>query len=112
MVATLPGLLKLSDKVTIIFPDLITPFGLVQPAVPKSIVMVLGKPESGVTVIVAVTAVVPALVAVKDAISPLPLAANPILVVLFVQLNVVPLTAPVKVINDVPALLHNVWFDG
>src|SRR3989442_1410907 len=51
---------------------------------------------TGVTVIVAVTIVVPPFVAVNAAMSPVPLAANPILVVLFVQLNVVPDTVPVK----------------
>jgi hypothetical protein len=41
---------------------------------------------TGVTVIVAVTTVVPLLVAIKDAISPVPLAARPIEGLLFVQL--------------------------
>jgi hypothetical protein len=39
----------------------------------------------GVTVIVAVTGVVPLFVAVKDAILPLPLAAKPMLVLSFVH---------------------------
>src|SRR5262245_54448601 len=46
---------------------------------------------TGVTVIVAVTGEVPLLVALNDAMLPLPLAARPIDVLLFVQLNVVPL---------------------
>src|SRR5690606_12613461 len=41
---------------------------------------------SGVTVIVAVTGTLPGFNAVKPPISPLPLPANPILVLLFVQL--------------------------
>ena len=61
-----------------------------------------GVPEQplavGVTVIVAVTAELVALVAVNATIFPEPLAAKPILVVLFVQLYVVPLTdEPAKV---------------
>lgn len=39
----------------------------------------------GVTVMVAVTGAVPVLIAVKEAMSPLPLAANPMLVLVFVQ---------------------------
>ena len=58
------------------------------------IVKVIDEPEQvvpplvyvGVTVIVAVTGALVALVAMKLAILPVPLAANPILVVLFVQL--------------------------
>ena len=44
---------------------------------------------NGVTTIVAVTGVVPVLVAVKLAIFPVPLAAKPMLVLLFVQAYVV-----------------------
>jgi hypothetical protein len=55
----------------------------------------------GVTVIVAVTAVGVLLTAVKLAMFPVPLAASPILGVLFVQLNVVPATVPVKFIAAV-----------
>src|SRR5688500_6268632 len=61
----------------------------------------------GVTVIVPVTFAAPVLVAVNDAMSPVPLAARPIDVVLFVQLYVVPITAPVKVIAVVAAPLHS-----
>ena len=75
-------------------------------------VNVCGNPEQpeadGVTVIVAVTAVLPGFTAVKAAIFPVPLAANPIEVLLFVQLKDVPLTAPVKVIAFVVAPLHKV----
>jgi hypothetical protein len=56
---------------------------------------------------VAVTGVVPVLIAVNAAISPLPLAAKPMLVLLFVQLKVEPLTAPEKLIRLVVAPLHN-----
>ena len=52
-----------------------------------NVVGVPGQPfATGVTVIVAVMALAPALMAVKAAILPVPLAAKPILVVLFVQL--------------------------
>ena len=60
----------------------------------------------GVTVIVAVIGVEPALVAVKAGIFPFPLAASPIAVLLFVQLYVVPL--PEKFIAVVGELLHTV----
>ena len=62
----------------------------------------------GVTVIVATTAVVPLFVAVNEAILPLPLPANPIEGLLFVQLNVVPLTEPVNMMALVDALLQTV----
>jgi hypothetical protein len=52
-------------------------------------------PSTGVTVIVAVTAAPPPFNAVNDPMLPLPLAASPIDVLLFVQLNVVP-AVPVK----------------
>ena len=56
---------------------------------------------------VAVTGVVPALVAVKDPILPVPLAARPMEVVLFVQLYEVAL--PEKVIAVVDCPLQTVW---
>lgn len=62
----------------------------------------------GVTVIVAVTAALVLLVAVNAAILPEPLAARPIEVVLFVQLNVVPVTEPVRATAVVLVLLHKV----
>ena len=64
---------------------------------------------TGVTVIVAVTGALVVFVAVKAAILPVPDAARPMLVLLFVQLNVVPPTAPVKLIAVVVAPLHSVW---
>lgn len=63
----------------------------------------------GVTVIVAVTGAVPVLVAVNEAILPVPLAARPIEVVLFVQLYTVPGTKPVKLTAVVAAPLHTTW---
>ena len=55
--------------------------------------------------IVAVIGDVFALVAVNDGILPEPLAARPIVVLLFVHMNVVPLTGPDKFVNgaSVPA---------
>jgi hypothetical protein len=55
----------------------------------------------GVTVIVATTLVVPALVAVKDGIFPVPLAASPMDGVLLTHAKVVPATGPVSVTSDV-----------
>ena len=66
----------------------------------------------GVTVTVAVTADVPELLAVKAAIFPEPLAANPTLVVLFVQPYVVPLTEPLNVTAAVVAPLQIAWLLG
>ena len=62
----------------------------------------------GVTVIVAVTAAVPGLVAVNDAILPVPDEARPILDVLFVHVYVVPNTAPANVTAAVETPLHKV----
>ena len=50
----------------------------------------------GVTVMVAVMGDVVALVATNEGISPDPLAARPMSMLLFVQVNVVPLTGPDK----------------
>jgi hypothetical protein len=57
----------------------------------------------GVTVIVAVTGDVVALAAVNVGTSPEPLAASPIAVLLFVHVNVVPLTGPDKVVAGAEA---------
>jgi len=68
-----------------------------------------GQPAAdGVTVIVAVTGAVPVLIAANAGIFPLPDAAKPIDVLLFVQLKVVPLTAPEKATRFVEAPLHKV----
>jgi hypothetical protein len=74
-------------------------------------VKVCGAPAQpnadGVTVIVAVMGALVILIAVKDAISPLPFAAKPIDGLLFVQLKAVLLTVPLKLIAVVVAPLHN-----
>ena len=57
----------------------------------------------GVTVIVEVIGEVVALVAVNEGILPKPPATRPIAVLLFVQVNVVPLTGPEKFVTDVVA---------
>jgi hypothetical protein len=62
--------------------------------------------KRGVTVIVAVTGAVPVLIAVNEAISPVPLADNPMEGVLFVQWYVVPTTAPPNVTAVVLSALH------
>ena len=68
-----------------------------------------GQPAAdGVTVIVAVTGALLVLIAVNAGIFPLPEAAKPIDVLLFVQLKVLPPTAPEKVTRFVDAPLHKV----
>ena len=62
----------------------------------------------GVIVIVAKALVVPEFVAVNELIFPEPLAASPIEVLLFVQLKVVPPTAPEKLTALVAVLLQSV----
>jgi hypothetical protein len=68
----------------------------------------------GVTSIVATTGDVVVLVAVNEAMSPVPLAAKPILVVVLVHEYVVVPTVfeVVKVTPVVAALLHTVWLVG
>ena len=60
---------------------------------------------AGVTVIVEVMGKVVALVAVNEEMLPKPLAARPMAVLLFAQVNVVPLTGPDKFVRGavVPA---------
>lgn len=65
--------------------------------------------NEGVTVMVAVTGVLPELTAVKEPILPVPLAASPIDGVLFVQLYTVPGTNPLKLTAVVAALLQTTW---
>ena len=61
----------------------------------------------GVTVIVAIIGVVPVLVGVKDRL-PVPLAANPMSVLLLVQLYTVPVALPLKfTVEGEPA--QNTW---
>jgi hypothetical protein len=68
----------------------------------------------GVTTMVAVTGEFPVLMAVKEAISPVPLPAKPILVVLFVQTKVVvpPVLLVPKETREVLALLQTTWLEG
>jgi len=63
--------------------------------------------KDGVTVIVATIGAEVLLVAVKDEISPVPLAAKPIDGESLVQLYTVPGNAPVKAIAEVLVPLHN-----
>ena len=68
-----------------------------------------GQPFTvGVTVTVAVTGAVPVLVAVNVPMLPLPEAARPIDVVVFVHAYVVPVTEPVKFTAVVVAPLQSV----
>ena len=79
------------------------------------IVNVSAVPEQlfadGVTIMVADAAVVPVFVAVNEPILPVPDDARPIDVFVFVQLYVVPLTAPENVTAAVLPPLHTVWSD-
>lgn len=61
---------------------------------------------------VAVTAVVPALVATKEGISPVPLVARPMPGVVLVQLYVTPAGIPLKVTAAVEVPLQTVWLPG
>jgi hypothetical protein len=60
----------------------------------------------GVITMVAVIGVAPVFVAVKEGIFPDPLAARPMAVLLFVQVNVVPATGPVRVFKGTFAPLQ------
>ena len=68
---------------------------------------------TGVIVIVAVTGAVPVLTAVKLAMSPVPLAPSPIVVLLFVQLYTIvpPVVGELNVIAAVLPPLHTTWLD-
>ena len=63
----------------------------------------------GVTVMVAVMGDAPALVAVNDGTFPAPLAARPMAVLLFAQLNVVPLTELLNTVIPADAPLQYTW---
>ena len=84
------------------------------------IVKVLSEPvqvtealvKAGVTVIVAVIAAVVVLVAVNTGILPVPLATSPIVVLLFVQVYVVPVTVLAKLIAVVAVALQTTRFAG
>jgi len=69
-------------------------------------------PVDGVTVTVATTGAFVALVATNEGILPVPLAAKPMLGVLFVQLKIVPATLPVKFTGNVLVLLQFTWLPG
>ena len=66
----------------------------------------------GVTLTVATTFAAPELTAGNAVIFPSPLAARPMEVVLFVQLNVVLATAPVKFTASVETPLQRIWSEG
>ena len=68
--------------------------------------------DDGVTVMVAVIGAAVVLVAVKLAILPVPAAAKPIAVLLFVQLYTVPATVPVKFTGAILAPLQTNWSAG
>ncbi len=53
-----------------------------------------------------------AFTAMKAGISPVPLAARPMAVLLLVQLNTVPATVPVKFTGAVNTPAHNAWLAG
>ncbi len=72
-----------------------------------------GQPfADGVTVIVAVTATLLLLIAVKAGIFPLPLAASPMEVLLFVHVKLVFATGLVKLMILVIAPSHTAWLAG
>jgi hypothetical protein len=80
------------------------------------IVNVIGNPvqpfgDVGVTVMVAVIALVKLFAVTKDGILPVPLAPNPIEGLLFTQLYVVPATPLVNTIGKVVALAQCIWFE-
>lgn len=66
----------------------------------------------GVTVIVAVIGVLPLLVAVNEGMFPVPLAPNPMPVLLFVHVNVPPEGILVKLVAATVALLQTVILEG
>jgi len=68
----------------------------------------------GVTTIVATTGAVPALIAVNEAILPVPVAGNPMPVVVFVHEYVVvpPVLVVAKLTAAVPVLLQTTWLAG
>ena len=66
----------------------------------------------GVTSIVPLIGEIVVLVIVNGAMSPVPPAAKPIAVLVFVQLQVTPVMLPVKVMASVVSSLHLVWSAG
>ena len=65
--------------------------------------------KTGVTLIWAITGVVPLFKPLKDVISLLPALLSPIVDTSFVQLNTVLVTFPVKITGFVKVLLQTVW---
>ena len=65
--------------------------------------------NTGVTVMVAVTGVLPVLMAINDGMVLVPLAPNPMDGLLLIQLYVVGTTGPLMVIAVVGVPLHTVW---
>ena len=63
----------------------------------------------GVTVIVAVIGAVVAFVATKEGIFPEPLATRPMAVLVFIHVNVVPLTGPDKFVIGIVGPAQYVW---
>ena len=72
-----------------------------------------GQPLAvGITVMVADIGAAPAFVAMKAAMFPVPEAANPIVVLLFVQVNVPPAGVLAKLVTGTVTPLQTVMFDG
>ena len=66
----------------------------------------------GITVMIADIGAVPEFVARKAAMFPVPEAANPIAVLLFVQVNVPPAGVLAKLATGIVAPLQTIMFDG
>lgn len=94
----LPGWLTVAVGLTVIVNVVLAPVQVIPPLV-----------NVGVTVMVAVTGVLPALKAMNDGIVLVPDAPRPMLVLLLVQLYTVPATGPARVIAVVVLPLHTVW---
>lgn len=94
----LAGWLTLAVGFTVMVNVLDGPLQLIPPLV-----------KVGVTVMVAVTGVLPVLIAINDGIVLAPLAPRPMDGLLFVQLYTVPATGPVMVTAVVAAPAHTVW---
>jgi hypothetical protein len=75
----------------------------------KFVVLPAHPLNTGVTVMVDTTGVLPVFTPANAAMLPLPLAASPIEVFVLVQLNVVPPTAPLNVMAVVLAPLQTTW---
>ena len=116
-VYVVPGVVAVKFTVVIAPPQVVTLAGWFTCAEGLTVIVkVVGVPEQvmppvnvGVTVIVATIGAPPLLIAVKEAISPEPLAARPMDGVLLVQLNTVPGTAPENATAVVAEPLHKIW---